>query len=133
MHGDDCDDCLHDEGRIMEKMNRHHTFYARAWYRTPLLRMLRNHPLAITTMDKEAHQELHASVPAPPRPSPDIAIRCISLLDEIRDSGLIDPVNIHLALSEELLQSRDRVATRIGYNILRQTAYIAEGLYENKN
>jgi len=111
----------------MSELNVHHTFYNRAWYRTPILRILRQHPLVITTMDVGVHKELHANVPPPPRPSPDIAIGAVCLLDELKESDTKDPVLVHMTLAEHLLTQDNKLAHRIGRNILLQTGYIGEG------
>lgn len=106
--------------------NRHHTYYLRSWYRTPILRTLRNHPLVVNDMEVSLHKQLHAELLPPPRQTPDLALGAISLLNELRDDGYHTPVNVHLALAEYYFDRRDKLATRIGVNIMRQTGYIAE-------
>ena len=111
--------------------SRHHTFYNRAWYRTPILRQLRNHPLAITPIPIAIHKNLHAELSTPPRPRPDIAIGALCVLEDIAEQGITDPVVAHLYLTEHLLESRDRLANRIGRHILLQTGYIQEASHDS--
>lgn len=106
--------------------NHHHMFWQRRDMRTPVLRTLRNHPMAVHKMEVGTHSELHANLPPPPRQTPDLALGAISLLNELRDDGYHTPVNVHLALAEYYFDRRDKLATRIGVNIMRQTGYIAE-------
>lgn len=74
----------------------------------------------------DIHKELHAEVNAPPKPSPELAVGALCLLNELHEDGEYDSVNAHLALSEYFLSRDSNQAQRIGHNILRQTAYIAE-------
>lgn len=106
--------------------NVHHTFFNRAWYRTPILRSLRNHPLVKTSMLVDIHRELHAEVQAPPKPSHELAVGALYLLNDLYEDSQYDSVNAHLALSEYFLGKDNSRAQRIGHNILRQTVYIAE-------
>lgn len=110
--------------------SHHHTFYNRAWYRTPILRQLRQHPLVVTPLEKSVHQDLHAELPVLPRPRPDIAIGALCLLEDLTDQNVTDPVLSHLYLAEHLLGSRDRLAHRIGRHIILQTGYIQKGYHD---
>lgn len=106
----------------------HHTFWNRAWYRTPVLRALRNHTLVKTALYVPAHRELHAQLPPPPKPNPEMAIGAVILLDELKNDGDTNPVDAHLALSEYFLQMDSALGGRIGHHILKQTGFIMEGM-----
>lgn len=108
------------------KTSIHHMMWCRAWYKTPVLKSLRNHPLARNRILDSTHQELHADLLPPPRPTPDMALGAISLLNELRDDGYHTPVNVHLALAEYMFNRREHKATKLGIHIMRQVGYIAE-------
>lgn len=112
----------------MEQVNVHHTWHNRAWYRTPVLRALREHTLAKTVLYIPPHNSLHANVPPPPKPSPELAINAITLLDNLRGRGMTNPVDVHLAMAEHFLGQDNHLAQRIGHNLIKQTGYIIEGL-----
>ena len=112
--------------------NRHHSFFNRAWYRTPILRRLRSHPLMVTEMCVDVHKDLHANIPPPPKPSPDLAVGALCLLNDMKEEGT-DQVSAHIELSEYFLSGNTHTARRIGDNLLRQTVYIIDGKVDDEN
>ena len=109
--------------------NKHHLWWNRSWYRTPTLRALRQHSLCMNELYVDVHKELHAELPPPPKPSPELAMGAIVLLDEMRNEGHTDPIDVHMALSEHFLGQDSNLSQRIGHHILHQAVFVQEGLY----
>lgn len=116
----------------MNQYNTHHSWWNRAWYKTPVLRTLRQHPLVMNEMYISAHKELHAEMHPPPKPSPELAMGAIVLLDEMRNAGFTEPVDVHLALAEDFLGKDNILAKRIGHHMLHQAGFLKDGLYVPK-
>lgn len=122
------------EYRFEREYTVHHMWWNRAWYKAPILKSLRNHPLSKNALYAPIHRDLHAELRPPPKPSPEMAMGAILLLDELRDAQQTDPVNVHLALSEHFLEQDSTLAGRIGHHLLMQAGFVREGLrYEKRN
>ena len=50
-------------------MNKHHVWFERKNYKTPIERQVRNMGAFIIRVNAVDHQELHVAVPPPPKPS----------------------------------------------------------------
>lgn len=57
---------------VRDDTNRHHLFWQRDWYRTPVERKFREQHGAVLLLNKEVHSELHNEVPAPKKPHPEL-------------------------------------------------------------
>lgn len=108
--------------------NTHHMWWNRSWYRTPILRTLRQHQLCQNVLSVPIHNQLHAELSPPPKPSPELAIGAILMLDDMRQEGLIEPVDVHLALADHFLEQDNGLAKRIGHHMLHQAGFIKEGI-----
>jgi len=104
-------------------------FWNRAWYKAPGLRALRSHPLAINELYIPVHKELHDKMKPPPKPSPELAMGAVCLLNEMQAEGFTEPIDVHMALSEHFLSQDNNLSQRIGHHILHQAGFVKEGLY----
>jgi len=108
--------------------NEHHMFWNRAWYKHSWLRALRNDGLVRNELYIPVHNELHARMSPPPKPSPEMAIGAIGVLRELRDEGFTEPIGVHMALAEHFLGQDSNLSKRLGHHILHQAGYVKEGL-----
>ena len=113
------------------EVNRHHLFHARAWYKTPLEKALRQHDGLVVPMYVGVHKELHANVQPPPKPNQRLILGALACLDDLPGSTLAHPPQAVLALTEHFLEQDDRLAQRLGHSLLEQASYIQEGYWSN--
>lgn len=113
----------------MESSSRHHVLFEKRWYHTPLEKHVRNHYGLLVPMYLQPHRELHANVQPPPKPNQRLLLATAELLDNLPNSTLANPPQVVLAVAEDMLGRDDKLAQRIGHNLLEQSGYIEEGYY----
>jgi hypothetical protein len=70
--------------------NRHHLYYPRSDYRTPLEKQFRSASEHIVTLCRSQHEQLHLKTKPPEKPSPDTmreVLRGYREMEKIRDRG----------------------------------------------
>lgn len=113
----------------MDKPNRHHVYSERRWYRTPLERYVRSHFGMLVPMYVQVHKELHANVPPPPKPNQRLLLMTAKFLDDLPDSTLANQPQAIRELAQAHLELDDKLAQRIGANMIDQLHFIDQGYY----
>lgn len=110
-------------------VNNHHVFWQRRWYKTPLEKVLRSHRGLVIPLFEPVHNELHAQLLPPPKPSSRMIMGALEFLETLPATTLDTPPELCTALSEHFLAIDTKVAQRIGQNLVEQQVFIAEGYY----
>ena len=108
--------------------NYHHLLWTRASYKTPLEKQIRNHKLLKTPIYQDAHKELHAEIPPPPKPNAELICGMLLVLNQLEPVKHPE-IDATLALSEFCLELDNRVAQRLGHHFLAQAVYLTEGYH----
>lgn len=122
------------DGRELYKgeFSRHHVIHERRWYRTPTEKAFRGMGGMVLTLSNSAHRELHANVPPPPKPNPDL-MRDIYLHARTRDyqtqTDLFNQIigYVDLVAANNRNQQHVEDATLLAANLRLQQPFILDG------
>ena len=96
--------------------NRHHSFWMRRNYKTPLERAFRNHHGLVIPTDVDLHKELHAHMSPPPKPNRDLMI---GIINNLEDHHLTHPLDGLLFTIDYVEDRNERLTnhlvTQLGY------------------
>ena len=110
-------------------VDNHHLLYTKAWYKSPLEKAIRNHEGLVFPMFRPVHKDLHAECLPPPKPTREIILGTLAMLDDLKPQILHQPTEVTLAMAEFMLGREENIAHRIGHNLLQQHIYIQDGQY----
>lgn len=112
----------------MEAINRHHLWYCKESYKSPLEKALRGHRAFIFPMYVEIHNDLHANIYPPQKPDRYLIHETLQLVNGLPDSILYEPCELISEVADLYIARGTRKSINIAQNLLRQSVYIAEGL-----
>ena len=107
-------------------INWHHTVWCRAWYKTCAEKNFRLHSGLIVPMHIPVHNELHANIPPPPKPTRESMLGATALLNDLSDTQLHNYLDTIERVGDFMI-SREQ---KIGEYLLLQLPYIEEGLWK---
>lgn len=102
--------------------NKHHTFFQRRHYKTPLEKEFRNHKGLVIPTWRPAHKLLHIEMPPPPKPPVELMRAMLNNLNQIeivdRLDGLIHTIDFLDGLE-------GKTESRLTTHLTKQLSYIA--------
>lgn len=112
--------------------NRHHVWYPRHSYKTPIEKTLRLHPAFVVLGSAQRHRELHANVIEPPKLSSEVTSH---LLDHIGtpEIGGIAGLESAIGFFRDMQESPRLVVadlSHLAYEALSQQLYYLKGSRE---
>lgn len=115
--------------------NRHHTFWQRRSYKTPLERAFRNHQGLVIPTPIDQHRDLHAHLLPPPKPSRDLMVGIINNLERpIR--GRLDGLLFTLDYLDTQSQAENlsaHLTKQLGYLVIGAGNEIPEAYYSTNS
>lgn len=96
--------------------NRHHTFWMRRDYKTPIERAFRNHHGLVIPVDVDVHAELHANLYPPPKPHRELMLGILNNLEEYNLANPLDGLEITIDYLE---------TGRIRKHLIQQLGFLA--------
>ena len=106
-------------------ITRHHTFFERGWYTSPLDKVFRGYQGFVVPLPLEVHRDLHAIIKAPIKPNAPTMRGILDTIEKYKPEDH-EAVLLHTVAFLEAKASRteneldSRILQRIGSNLLSQ-------------
>lgn len=113
-------------------VNNHHVFFEKRWYKSQVEHRFRNLGGLVLPMHVPPHNDLHANIPPPPKPSKQLMERVINFSHDMYGSDAYDEFTQITHFIGDVANSswspeRADEAFRIHENLVAQSTYIELG------